>query len=93
MTTATYTNARNNFKHYCDLVVENREPVVITNQMSENVVLVSEEEWNAIVETAFIADDSNKMKRLLTSIGENERGEGIAFDDVSSMRESLLNAI
>ncbi len=91
MTTATFTSVRNNFRHYCDIAIENREPVIITNQNNDNVVLVSEDDWNSIQETAFIAQDSNKMSRLATAMHENSCGKGEVFDNVASMRESLLH--
>ena len=43
---------RNAFKEICDTVVDDGEVVIITRPRSENVVLISEKAYNAMVAAA-----------------------------------------
>ena len=49
----TYTEARQNLAETMNRVCDHHEPVIITRQKSPSVVLMSLEDYNAIMETAF----------------------------------------
>ena len=91
MAVATYSAVKDNFKHYCDIAIQDCDPVIVTNKNKKNVVILSEDDFDALKETAFIASDENKMSRLRASVQEIESGGGEVFDDASSMRKALLN--
>ena len=91
MAVATYSNVKNNFKFYCDMAIQDCDPIIVTNENSKNVVILSEDDFEALKETAFIASDENKMQRLRSSAQEIEDGGGEVFDNTVSMREALLN--
>ena len=90
MAVATYSAVKDNFKHYCDIAIQDCDPVIVTNKNKKNVVILSEDDFDALKETAFIASDKNKMSRLRASVQEIESG-GEVFDDAASMRKALLN--
>ncbi|TVQ19141.1 MAG: type II toxin-antitoxin system Phd/YefM family antitoxin [Spirochaetaceae bacterium] len=54
MGTVNATNARKNLYRLIDDVNESHEPVTITGK-STSAVLVSEQDWNAIQETLYLA--------------------------------------
>jgi len=70
------TNLANTFKQVCD----NHEPVIITRDAEEAVVVMSLEDYNALEETAYLLRSPANAKRLLESIAELEAGGGIERD-------------
>ncbi len=68
VTTTTYTNARENFAPLCDQVSSTREPVIIHRRGSEDVVLISAEEFTGVMETAHLLRSPKNAVRLLTAL-------------------------
>ena len=50
MIATNYSEVRNNLKTYCDKATKDYETIVITRKNNENVVLMSEEEYNNLME-------------------------------------------
>jgi antitoxin YefM len=67
MVATNYTNARQNLRRYCDEAVQNCETVVITRKNDENVVLMSEAEYNNLMENLFIRRDAEEYRALVKS--------------------------
>ncbi len=78
MDTITYSNARIRLAATMKKVCENHEPVIITRQKEESVVMLSLEDFRAIEETAYLLRVPKNARRLLESIAELERGGGKA---------------
>jgi antitoxin YefM len=78
MIATNYSNARQNFAHYCNEAVHNFETVIVTRKRDENVVLMSESEYNNILENLYVRSNKDDYDRLLESINQLERGEGKA---------------
>jgi antitoxin YefM len=76
MLATNYSNARQNLAKYCDEAVQNSETVVITRRSDENVVLMSQAEYNNIVENLYIRSNAYNYRRILESIDQLERGKG-----------------
>ncbi len=76
MIAVNYTNARNNFKNYCDKTINDFETIIITRERGENVVLMSESEYNNILENLFIRSNPEYYNELLESIQQLEKGMG-----------------
>jgi antitoxin YefM len=74
MIATNYTNARQNFAHYCNLTVNDFETVIITRRNDENVVLMSEAEYNNLMENLFIRRDPDEYMRLIESIRKFKAG-------------------
>ena len=49
MLAVNYTTIRNNLKDYCDKVTDESETVIVTRKDEKNVVIISLEEYNALV--------------------------------------------
>jgi len=54
MKTANYSELRSGLKSYLDTVVENNEPLIIHRPSNTSVVVISLEDYNAMIETAYI---------------------------------------
>ena len=67
MIAINYTNVRNNLKTYMDKARNDYETVVITGK-DGNVIMMSEEEYNNMMENYFIMSNPAMVKRLDESI-------------------------
>jgi antitoxin YefM len=72
----TYTAARANLADTMDRVCEDHEPIVITRNGEQSVVMLSLEDFNALEETAHLLRSSKNARRLLDAIMELEQGQG-----------------
>lgn len=52
-----YTNIRENLKTYCDKVNDEEETIIITRKDNKNVVLISQNEYNNMLENIKILKD------------------------------------
>lgn len=78
MDTITYSDARERLAATMKKVCENHEPVIITRQKEESVVMLSLEDFRSLEETSYLLRVPKNAKRLLESIAELERGGGKA---------------
>ena len=76
MDSITYSSARTHLASTMKKVCENHEPVIITRQKEESVVMLSLEDFRSLEETAYLLRVPKNAKRLLESIAELERGGG-----------------
>jgi len=59
-----------------DEVCDSQSPIVITRKRNQSVVLVSLSEYEALEETAHLLRSPANARRLLSAIGQLERGKG-----------------
>jgi antitoxin YefM len=71
-----YTNARENFKKYCDAAVQDFETIIVTRKQDENVVIMSEAEYNNLMENIYIRSSKEDYRQLLESIDQLKKGKG-----------------
>ncbi len=76
MNAITYTAARENLASTMDKVCNDREPVIITRNRDQAVVMVSLEDYKAMEETAYLMRSPTNARRLLASIKQLESGQG-----------------
>ena len=76
MDTITYSAARTSLATTMKKVCEDHEPVIITRQKEESVVMLSLEDFRALEETAYLLRVPKNARRLMESIAELERGGG-----------------
>ncbi|EHI79722.1 prevent-host-death family protein [Fusobacterium sp. oral taxon 370 str. F0437] len=74
MIATNYSEVRNNLKTYCDKATKDYETIIITRKNNENVVLMSEEEYNNLMENLYIRSNLKYYQRLVESIKEVEKG-------------------
>lgn len=77
MDAITYTTARANLASTMNRVCDNHEPIVITRNSEQAVVMISLEDYNALEETAYLLRNPANARRLLESIAELESGGGV----------------
>ena len=86
MIATNYTSARNNLKHYMDHARENCEPVIITGK-SGNSVLMSEDEYNNLIENLYIRSNPELYAKILRGKEQLEKGSGVfkTLDELKTM--------
>ena len=74
MIAINYSNLRENLKKYCDKASKDFETIVVTRKNNENVVMISEDEYNNMLENIYIRSSQKNYKRLKDSIANAETG-------------------
>ncbi len=77
MTAITYTAARENLASTMDRVCQDHDPVIITRNRDQAVVMLSLEDYESLQETAYLLRSPANAKRLIDSIEELNKGKGI----------------
>jgi antitoxin YefM len=72
----SYTAARQNLAKTMKKVCENHDPVIITRNKSESVVMLSLEDYESISETNYLLRSPANAGRLCESIAELTSGKG-----------------
>jgi antitoxin YefM len=76
MNAITYTAARANLARTMDRVCQDHEPIIITRNSDQSVVMLSLDDYSALEETAYLLRSPANARRLLESIAELEQGGG-----------------
>jgi antitoxin YefM len=79
MDSLSFSETRANLKAVMDRVVADRVPVTIRRR-GENVVLVSQSEWEGMEETLYLLRSPANAKNLLESIAELDAGKGVEHE-------------
>ena len=90
MIAVNYSTARENFKKYCDTAVRDFETIIVTRKQGENVVIISESEYNNILENLHIRSNKEDYQRLLDSIADLKEGRNIiikTMDELEAMED------
>lgn len=72
MIATNYSSVRKDLKKYCDKVIDDCETVIITRKDEKNVVLLSEDEYNNLMENLYIMSNRKYYNQLLKSKAEVE---------------------
>lgn len=76
MDTVTYTAARANLASTMNRVCEDHEPLIITRNSEQSVVMMSLEDYKALEETAYLLRSPVNAQRILASVAQLEAGLG-----------------
>ena len=77
MTAITYTAARENLASTMDRVCADHDPVIITRNRDQAVVMVSLDDYESLQETAYLLRSPANAKRLLASIDSLNKGKNL----------------
>ncbi len=80
MQAVNYSNLRTNLKQILDNVTNNFETVIVTRKNNENVVVMSEAEYNNLMENSYIRQNPRNYERLLNSIEQLNNGKSKSRD-------------
>ena len=74
MLAVNYTNLRDNMKTYMDRITDDYEVMIVTRKDNKNVVMLSEESYNNLMENAYIMGNKPNYDWLMESKAQLESG-------------------
>jgi antitoxin YefM len=77
MTAMTYTAARENLASTMDRVCADHDPVIITRNRDQAVVMLSLDDYESLQETAYLLRSPANAKRLIASIESLNAGDTV----------------
>ena len=77
MDAITYSAARANLARTMDRVCEDHEPIIITRNGDQSVVMVSLEDYKSLEETAYLLRSPANARRLLAAVSQLAAGQGV----------------
>ena len=80
MSHVSYSELRANLAKYMDEVGDSRASLHITRQNARGVVMISEDEYDSLMETLHLLRSPANAARLLRSIEEADKGELVEHD-------------
>lgn len=76
MDAITYTTARAHLADTMDRVCDDHDPIIITRNGQQAVVMMSLDDFKALEETAYLLRSPKNARRLLEAMSELEEGRG-----------------
>lgn len=76
MDTITYTSLRATLASAMDRVCDDHEPLIVTRNGAQSVVMLSLEDYQALEETAALLRSPANAKRLLAAVAQLKAGKG-----------------
>ena len=77
MQAEAYSNVRNNLKSFMKKVNDDADAIIITSRNSENnSVLLSQDEYDNLVENAYIRSSKANVDHIMKSWSELKNGKG-----------------
>ena len=92
MAHVSYSDLRKNLASYMEGVCDDRTPLFVTRQNARSVVLISEEDYEGLMETVHLLKSPANASRLLRSIKEADDGKVTDRELVEPMRSKTAVA-
>ena len=81
MLAKTYSYVRNNLKAVCDTITDNDETVIVTRKNENNIVMMSIDQYNNIMENMHVRSSKKNYERLPESIEQLKAGKTVKKTD------------
>lgn len=75
MLATNYSTLRENLRSYCDKVIDNEEILIITRKKNRNVVMMSLEQYNNLMENLLVLGNKKNYDRLMESLEQLKNGQ------------------
>lgn len=75
MLAKNYSDVRKNMKLLCDTIVDNGETVIVTRKDDRNIVMMSLDEYNNLMENMHVRKSTNNYNRILESRSQLEHSK------------------
>ena len=80
MLATNYTNLRENMKSYFDKVTDEYETMIVTRKNNKNIVILSEESYNNLIENIHLMGNKENYDWLMESKKQLEDGDFAVHD-------------
>lgn len=74
MAHVSYSELRSNLSTYMDQVCDSRAPLLVTRQNARSVVMLSEDEYESMLETLHLLRHPKNAARLRSAIAKADQG-------------------
>ena len=74
MLAVNYTNLRENMKRYMDRLTDDYETLIVTRKNNKNIVMMSEEAYNNLMENIYIMGNKENYNWLMESKKQIDNG-------------------
>lgn len=74
MLAVNYTNLRDNMKENFDRITDDFETMIVTRKNNKNIVMMSEESYNNLIENIYVMGNKNNYDWLMESKKQLENG-------------------
>lgn len=82
MKALSYTKVRNQLSDVMDHVCEDHDPVIITRQKNPSLVLISLEDYSALIETTYLLQSPRNAERLNQAVSDFKSGDNYNKVDI-----------
>lgn len=86
MARVSYTDLRSNLAKYMDEVCDSRDALTVTRQNARSVVMLSEDEYESILETLHLLRSPANAAHLQRGLKEFEAGDTVERDIVRTRK-------
>ena len=76
-------------KHYLDGVIKDNEPLIVSRQGSDDVVVISLDDYNALIETEYLMKSPAMMQAIHKGEDDINSGRSITKNENETMEEFL----
>ncbi|MFC6099237.1 type II toxin-antitoxin system Phd/YefM family antitoxin [Olivibacter domesticus] len=76
----TYSDFRQKLKSYLDEVFKSHSPLYVTRTKGENIVVLSESDYESLMETFYLLRSPKNAERLHRAVEQYQQGKGQAKD-------------
>lgn len=80
MLAVNYTNLRENMKSYMDRITDDYETMIVTRKDNKNIVMISEESYNNLMENVHVMGNKSNYDWLMESKAQLEKGNVSTHD-------------
>ena len=80
MLAINYSTLRNSMKKYFDIITDSIETIVVTRKSGNNIVMMSEETYNNLIENSYLTQNKRNYDWLMESKSHLESGKTISKD-------------
>jgi antitoxin YefM len=77
----SYSDMRKHLKQNFDRVCSDHIPILVTRKNGENVVVISEDDFQSLQETSYLCQSPKNLSRILESLN---REQGQSLEDVKN---------
>lgn len=80
MLAINYSTLRNSMKKYFDIITDSIETIVVTRKNGNNIVMMSEDTYNNLIENSYLTQNKKNYDWLMESKKQLESGKTIVKD-------------
>lgn len=77
---ANFTDFRKRLAHYMDRANDDRDPILVTRQGADPVVVLAQSDYESMLETLHLLSSPANARMLEKGLAEAERGERIEVE-------------